>query len=113
MKRSHRRKPEDQLRIARERIAELFRQAESSFGTDPRLSDRYVEIARKISMKLKSRIPSELKKKLCKHCHRFLMPGRNCRVRTHEGKVVYYCLSCRKFMRFPYKRKAGKKIIVK
>ena len=102
-KRKHSRKPESQVKIAKERIQELFRQADVMFDEDPKLSNRYVQIARKISMKFKVRIPSQLKRKFCKHCYCFLKPGKNCRVRTHEGKVVYYCNNCKKFMRFPYK----------
>ncbi len=104
-KRPYSKKPQKQVEIAKERIAELFRQAALSFDEDHLLSDRYVEIARKISMKIKVRIPSELKRRFCKHCHSYLVPGRNCRVRTHEGKVVYTCGVCRKFMRFPYIKK--------
>jgi ribonuclease P protein subunit RPR2 len=102
-KRPHSRKPASQVSIAKERIQELFRQAEEVFDEDPKLADRYVELARKISMKIKVRIPSSLKRKFCKHCYCFLKPGKNCRVRTHEGKVVYYCQKCKKYMRFPYK----------
>jgi ribonuclease P protein subunit RPR2 len=110
-KRAYRAKPYKQVKIAKERINELFRQAEEMFDEDPKLSDRYVQIARKISMKLKVRIPPELKRRFCKHCYCYLVPGKNCRVRTHEGKVVYYCRQCKKFMRFPYKSKKSKKII--
>jgi ribonuclease P protein subunit RPR2 len=75
------------------------------FNEDPALSDRYVHLARKISTRYKVRIPRELKRRFCKHCFSFLVPGKNCRVRTHEGKVVYYCLKCKKFMRFPYSKR--------
>ncbi len=102
-KRAYSRKPASQVNTAKERIQELFKQADEVFDEDPKLADRYVELARKISMKIKVRIPSNLKRKFCKHCYCFLKPGKNCRVRTHEGKVVYYCQKCKKFMRFPYK----------
>ena len=102
-KRAYKPKPNSQVKIAKERIDGLFKQADEMFSEDPQLSDRYVAIARKISMKFKVRIPPQLKRKFCKHCYCFLMPGKNCRVRTHEGKVVYYCQNCKKFMRFPYK----------
>ena len=102
-KRAYKPKPENQVKIAKERIEELFKQAELAFAKNPNLSDRYVELARKISMRLKVRIPPSLKKRFCKHCYSYLVPGKNCRVRTHEGKVVYSCGNCRKFMRFPYK----------
>jgi ribonuclease P protein subunit RPR2 len=102
-KRKYSAKPLNQVKIAKERINELFKQAEEAFDKDEKLADRYVELARKISMKYKVRIPSALKKRFCKHCYCYLVPGKNCRVRTHEGKVVYYCLKCKKYMRFPYK----------
>lgn len=104
-KRKYSRKPEEQVKIAKDRIIELFRQAEEAFDKNPKLSDRYVEIARDISMRIKVRIPSELKRRFCKHCYSYLVPGKNCRVRTKEGKVVYYCQNCRKYMRFPYRNK--------
>ena len=70
--------------IAAERINELFRQADIRFKSNPALSDRYVEIARKIAMKYKVRIPRELKRRFCKHCHKYIVPGANCRVRLTE-----------------------------
>lgn len=100
MKRKHSKKPAEQRAIAEERIRELFRQADSSFSKNRKFSDRHVEIARKISMKYKVKIPRDLKRKFCKHCHCYLKPGTNCRVRLAKGRVIYYCLSCKKFMRF-------------
>lgn len=104
MKRRYKKKPKKQREIALERIRTLFRQAMEMFKKDPNLSDRYVYLARKIAMKYKVRIPSELKKRFCKHCYRYLVPSVNCRVRLQKGKVVYYCLHCKKHMRFPYIR---------
>jgi ribonuclease P protein subunit RPR2 len=102
MKQAYNKKSGQIREIARERIIELFEQAELRFKKQPFLSDRYVEIARKISMKYKIRIPSELKKRFCKHCHKYIVPSVNCRVRLTGKKVVYYCMACRHFMRFPY-----------
>ncbi|MFH2020989.1 MAG: ribonuclease P protein component 4 [archaeon] len=87
-------------RIASERIDELFRQAEIKFKEEPKLSDRYVELARKISMKCKVKIPRELKRRFCKNCHKFLVPGANLRVRIQGKKVVYHCNSCNNYMRY-------------
>ena len=103
MKQKHGRKSDNFKRIALERITELFRQAELRFKKSPELSDRYVEIARKIAMKYKARIPRDLKRRFCKHCFKYLVPGNNCRVRLTQHKVVYYCFSCRKYMRLIYK----------
>lgn len=90
-------------RIALERINKLFEEAAKVFKNDKKLANRYVKIARKIGMKTKIRIPSKFKKRFCKHCLSYLVPGVNCRVRTKNGKLVYYCLECKRFMRYPYK----------
>ncbi|MBN1386609.1 ribonuclease P [Candidatus Woesearchaeota archaeon] len=90
-------------KIASERINALFREAAKIFSYDPKLSDRYVGLARRISMRYKVKIPSVHKRKFCKHCYGFMMPGANCRVRTKKGKLIYYCLRCKKFSRFVYK----------
>ena len=108
MKRKYLKEIKKQKGIGRERIEVLFEQAESAFKKDPKLSNRYVELARKIAMKCKIRIPKELKRRFCKHCYVYLVPGKNCRVRTHEGKVVYYCSSCKKYTRFPYVKEKKK-----
>lgn len=94
-----------QKQIAQERIKTLFEEAENAFSKNPSLSHRYVHLARKIDMKLKTRIPRELKRKFCKHCYKFLMPGKNCRIRTREGKLIIYCLECKKYTRILLKKK--------
>lgn len=86
--------------LALKRIKKLFIQAEIEYHNDHKLSDRYVDLARKISMKYKVRIPPELKRRFCKHCNSFLVPGKNLRIRIGKSRVIYYCLVCKKFMRF-------------
>jgi len=103
--RKHKPKPLKQRKIALEHIEHLFKEADKAFNKDPKLSDRYVRLARKIAMKYKVKIRSPLKKRFCKHCYKYLKPGVNARVRLGEKQVVYYCYSCKKFMRFPYKNK--------
>ena len=94
-----------QKEIAKERVKILFQQAEEVFSKDKALAHRYVTLARKIAMKVKIRIPIELKRKYCKHCYKFLMPGVNSRIRTRDGKVIISCLECKKFTRIPIKKK--------
>ncbi|MBD3313611.1 ribonuclease P [Candidatus Woesearchaeota archaeon] len=106
MKHKHSRKPAEQIRISKERIEELFRQAEKA-AEDSRmdLANRYVTLARKIAMKFKVKIPPKLKRKFCRHCYKYLKPGVNARVRTHKGRVIYYCDNCRNYMRFVIRKK--------
>lgn len=109
MKRKYSQKSKKQKEIALERIKILFEQAKQAFRENPKLSDRYVALARKIAMKYKARIPRELKRKFCKHCYSYLRPPVNARVRIQKGKVVYTCFKCKKFMRFPYTKEKKKK----
>ena len=97
--------------IARERIKHLIILAQKVFSKHPKWADHYIELARRIAMKARVRIPPDLKKKFCKHCYKFLQAGTNCRVRTKNNKVVYYCFNCKKYMRFPFlkEKKARKK----
>jgi ribonuclease P protein subunit RPR2 len=90
--------------IALERIKNMFKLAQQAFKKYPERANRYIHIARKIAMKTKTRIPPRLKRKYCKHCYKFLQPGVNCRVRTKNDKVIYYCFNCKNYMRFPIKK---------
>lgn len=100
---------EKQRKIAQERVKSLLDLAEKAFSKNPDRADHYVSLARRVAMKARIKIPSELRKTFCKHCYKFLQPGANCRVRTKNKKVVYYCLHCKKYMRFPYIREKRKK----
>ncbi len=94
-------------RVASERIRILFDMAERMFHRDPRLSDRYVEIARRISMKTHVRIPREYRLRFCKGCGAYLVPGVNCRVRVRsrrEPHLVVTCMRCGRIIRFPLRR---------
>ncbi len=94
----------DIKQIAKERIINLFAKAREVYKKDMKLADRYVEIARKIAMKMQISMPSDLKKQYCKKCHKYLVPGLNVRTRIKNKKLVYYCLNCKNYMRFPYKK---------
>ncbi|MHB8164818.1 MAG: ribonuclease P protein component 4 [Methanoregula sp.] len=86
--------------IARERIEVLFEQARLAFAEFPDLSNRYVELARRIAMRQRIRIPQDLRRKYCHHCNAYLVPGSNMRVRVHRGNVVVTCLACKKHTRY-------------
>lgn len=90
-----------QKEMALQRIKILFREAAAAFREKPDLAHRYVALARKIAMKVKTKIPVELKRRYCKHCYHYLQTGVNARIRTRKGKVVISCLDCKKFLRVP------------
>ncbi len=93
-----------QKEMALQRIKILFREAGAVFVTDPSSAHRYVVLARKIAMKVKTKIPLELKRRYCKHCYHYLQMGVNARVRTRGRKVVISCLDCKKFLRIPIRK---------
>jgi ribonuclease P protein subunit RPR2 len=95
-------------KIALQRIRTLFHLAKETIREDPALAQRYVDIARKVAMAAKVRLPREYRRQLCRHCKSFILPGVNCRVRVRqrrESHVVVTCLNCGKQMRIPLKRK--------
>ena len=103
MPKKHYHKSHKVQKIAKERIKLMFELAKDNFKIDSELSDKYVRIARRIAMKHKIRLGSSLKKRFCKHCHKYLMPSVNCRVRLHKHRLIYYCTSCKHYTRHPIK----------
>ncbi|MDH7506649.1 MAG: ribonuclease P [Candidatus Thermoplasmatota archaeon] len=75
-----------------------------AFSGDLNLANRYVEIARKISMRFKIAIPRKFKRRFCKHCYKYLLPGVNCRIRIYRHKIIIYCCNCKKYTRFLIKK---------
>ncbi|RLF16608.1 MAG: ribonuclease P [Thermoprotei archaeon] len=91
--------------IARQRIRRLFELAEEASRREPSLADRYVELARLISMRVKVRIPRDLRRRFCHNCGSYLRFGVNCRVRLAKRRsphVAITCLRCGYVHRIPY-----------
>jgi len=92
-------------KIAKERIEILFEKAEQALkNNNPGLSKRYVALARQIGMKLELPIPRNLKRKFCKKCSIFWIPGKTLRTRIkkHEKRMTFTCLECGNIQRYPY-----------
>ncbi|UCB60795.1 MAG: ribonuclease P [Candidatus Bathyarchaeota archaeon] len=97
-------------RIALQRIHRLFRLARVMIHEDEELAQRYIAIAREISMACRIPIPREYKRQICKACKRFILPGVNCRVRIQQRRephVVITCGYCQKNIRLPTKNQGG------
>src|SRR3989338_2809803 len=94
-----------QQKLALSEIGGILAKAREAFDAKPKLAHKYAKSSRRIALKYKLKLPLNLKRRICKNCHAFLVPGKNLRVRTTRGHVTYYCLECRKFMRFGYKKK--------
>ncbi|NJE47822.1 ribonuclease P protein component 4 [Thermococcus sp. GR7] len=106
------REQREKKRIARERVNILFTLAERVFPYEPELANRYVEIALAVQQKAKIRMPKKWKRRYCKKCHSFLVPGVNARVRLRRKRmphVVVKCLNCGHIMRYPYLKEQKEK----
>lgn len=84
-----------------DRILHLFDDCEEVAGADLSFANRLVAKARRIAMKSKVRLPSFIKRKFCKFCGVYFVPGKTYRVRTKNKKVVYACLKCKRLCRIP------------
>ena len=102
---TRRRQTKQQLKvIASQRIQRLFVLAEqNALRGKLDLADRNVYLARKISMKYLIPIPAEWKRRFCKHCYSYHLPGVTCRVRINKGMLTTYCNICQKYYRIPLK----------
>ena len=83
------------IRIAQERIADLFSLAErEAFQGEPRLADRYVRLARRIGMRYNVRLLPEYRELYCRGCSTFWVEGRTVRTRLRSGRRVRTCTTC-------------------
>ena len=83
------------VRIARERIADLFALAEREALTgNPARADRYVALARRVGMRYNVRLMHEYRELYCRGCSRFWVEGRTVRTRIRRGRRVRTCLTC-------------------
>ncbi len=99
-------------RIAKERMEILFEKAIQIHEKEPKLAQRYVELARRIGMKTRVRIPRKYRRLVCRGCKQFIHPGCTLRVRVKSGGVkhiAFTCLRCGQIVRVPVeKRRMGR-----
>ncbi|MCK5047357.1 MAG: ribonuclease P [Candidatus Heimdallarchaeota archaeon] len=94
---SSRREKQATKKIAQERVEILLTLADGIYSEDPELAQRYGDLARKIVMKARIRMPEKWRIRFCRKCKKFLYPGITTHVRIKSGassRVVYYCDIC-------------------
>jgi ribonuclease P protein subunit RPR2 len=90
------------VRIARERIADLFALAEREAGRpDGRFANRYVQLARKVGTRYNVRLPVEYRELYCRGCSAYWVEGRTVRTRLRGARRVRTCLACGRTRRVP------------
>ena len=81
------------------------------YKTNPELSKRYIQIARRIAMAASIRFSDLNVQETCKKCNSLLIPGETSRVRIkqrREPHIVTTCLCCG-FQKRKILRKKGEK----
>ncbi len=80
--------------LAEKRIKKLFKQAEKEFEDHPERSNRYMELAHKISKRYNVSIPNDLKRRICPNCLRYWKPGNTLKIKMDQenSRVIYRCL---------------------
>lgn len=90
------------MTIAAERIERLHALARSAARAGREdLAREYVRLAHRIAERNRLPLPRRFRRFTCDACDRYLLPGRNARVRTRSGHVVVTC-DCGHQARYPY-----------
>lgn len=88
------------------RIDRLMSLAEKNIREKPARAKRYVVLATKLSTRYRVRMPERFKKRICKVCNRYWIPGYNVTVRIRRrDRVVEYRCECGAVRRFGYTEK--------
>ncbi len=80
----------------------LFELANAESKLHPERSDRYVEIALRIGMRLRVRPTRDMKRQFCKRCKGFLSPAQRM-VRLRDGVMIIKCMRCGHISRMRYR----------
>ena len=96
--------------VVLERIRLLFSFAEKEAKNKPEKSRRYISLARRLATRFRLRLPKEFKRRFCKKCNTYWIPGFNVKVRLKpaEKRIIYAC-ECGAKSTFPYKSTCKKK----
>lgn len=96
--------------VALQRIERLFSLAEEVYREEPALAQRYVDLARRVAMRAQLSLPREFRRRVCRGCGAFLVPGWSSRVRVRQRRephVSITCLRCGRTYRIPLGRGRG------
>ena len=80
--------------IATQRILILFDNAVSNARKNPKLAEQQAQIARKISMRFKIKMPWQIRQSFCKKCKKFIVPSISSKDRIGRSNVNSVRLTC-------------------
>ncbi|PWU79667.1 MAG: RNase P subunit [Candidatus Nitrosopolaris wilkensis] len=83
--------------IAKERVGILIANALKEAHANEKVANAQAYLARKIAMRLRVKLDYEIRQLFCKKCKKFIIPGRNSRIRigrTNTKSIRITCLKC-------------------
>jgi ribonuclease P protein subunit RPR2 len=90
--------------IAQQRIQNLYRLANETVKTDPDLARRYIHLMRRIAQRTRTKIPQNIRDRVCKKCDTPLIPGYNATIRINQKRephITTRCQTCGNITRRP------------
>lgn len=90
---------DNEKKAALENVNAMFSEANNQSIKHIDISNKLVKSALQILMKFRLKLPKEYKNRFCKNCKTYFVYGVNCRVRTRNGKLIYFCFECKRFIR--------------
>lgn len=82
--------------IAKERIRLLIDHALREALYDDILANNQARLAKKIAMRMRLRLPYEIRQLYCKRCKQFILPGISSRIRTGRSRLKAIRITCLK-----------------
>ncbi|MGA6991514.1 MAG: RNase P subunit [Nitrososphaeraceae archaeon] len=82
------------METAKERIDILIDNALYYSKIDDELSDDQARLAKKIAMRVRTRLPYSIKQLFCKQCKEFIIPGKSSRIRLGRSNTRCIRISC-------------------
>jgi ribonuclease P protein subunit RPR2 len=83
--------------IAKERVGILIANALKEAHANEKIASKQAYLARKIAMRLRVRLDYEIRQLFCKRCKKFIIPGRDSRIRigrTNTKSIRITCAKC-------------------
>jgi len=84
----------DPRRIAKQRIQILYEKAKETYTTDPTLSLRYTQLIRRIAQRTRTKLPTHIRRGICRGCGTILIPGANSHTRIRQRREPHTATTC-------------------
>ncbi len=82
--------------IAKGRVRLLIVHASQEALYDDVLANYQAKLAKKIAMRMRLRLPYEIRQLYCKKCKEFILPGISSRIRTGRSRLKAIRITCLK-----------------